>query len=539
MDDLPPTHANGDSTEPPEEALEFKPGVKITAGALLFIAWVGLCFAFYRLGKQVGYDDALATGMVSKQVNEEAIRNISYFLRLASADDQTLLDTVRNHDKSLSWVKDPQLKREGLGMLLSVLISRGYISEAAPILEEILPPDPASPAWIERMQKTARYYALADDWEQSMHWFRRAECAGQAQDNGIQWKDTLREHAFLLESGGGGSAEKRRETFQKLLDQQKNHAADDAELHAELLVLMGRVQQELGHKDEALALYREAIGSASTAGKTLRCSTLACYGAAYLELGDAENAEKYLRAALERRENGNAQMLALCMCMRDLATYSLSSNQARQALDQLKAARDVATPLIPADSLFWASLSEQHGWALFMSKQYDAAQTEFRSVLESVEGKDKQLRIRPLEGLARCCLALGRVEEAFPAAEECIALRERYYPADKEGLGRVSLLLGQACDQAGHADKAAQAYGRASELLPEGNPDRLMAIVSQAYSLTQTRQWEVAARIWEKALPLIPPDDVAFRERIATQLTNCRRKIDARHEPTQSTQQAQ
>ena len=535
MEEAPPPAQSHKSPEPPEEvALEFRPEVKIAAAVLLLLAWVCVCFVFYRLGRQRGYEMGLSSDLVARQVNEEAVRNISYFLQVASADDKTLLDTVLKHEERLVWVKDPIVRREALGMLLSVLMERGLLLEAEYVVDEMLPPKTMeAPAWIARMQRAARCFAMAGSWEKALAYYRSVEESLLAVGDHELWREAVRERAILLAVGCGGSVEARLAGLQELLSRQQEQAADAQDLHAELLTLLGRVQQEQGESAAAEKSFRAALAH-TLPSDALSASTLACYGASYLELNERDDAEKYLRAAVERREPGEAQRLFLVAALRDLATLSLNSNRVSDALSLLNSAGEVAKLCIPAESAFWPSLAEQRGWAFYMARDFDASLAEFRRALPTGQGADDRLRARPLEGIARNCLATGRVDEALPAVEECVKLRERFFPDAREGMGRVLLLLGQAYDQAGQAARAAEAYGRAAATLPEDHGGRAMALTSQAYSLMQDRQWEAAVLAWEALLPLLPADDAAFRERASAQLAECRKKSAKAAEPAPS-----
>lgn len=511
------------------EALEYKPEVKIAAGVLLLLAWVGLCFVFYRLGRQSGYEEGLGSDLVAKRVNDEAIRNVAYFLQMASADDQTLLATVLRHKESLAWVKDPEVKREALSLLISELMERGFSTQVQGVLEDALPADGAVPAaWLERMLKAARRLVQSGKWEQAGPWYKRAEQACLSQNDMPRWQNILREQAALLSIGCGGSAEQRTAALQELLNQQQEHAPDATPLHAELLVLQGRTLREQGEKAASETSFHGAL-DLPLAEEELPMATLACLGAARLELGEREAAEKSLHAALAR--NDEPSPLFRIMAMRDLATLVLSESQVRETLHLIASAKALAEDCVPQESSFWPALAEQQAWALFVAHEYNEALSIFRSVLQSVKDGDQKLRVRPLEGIARCSLALGHVEEALPAAEECAILRERLFPEAKESLGRALLLLGQACDQAAHETRAAEAYGRAAQTLPEGHEGRVHALVSQAYSLTQAQQWEAAAAAWENVLPLLPEEDAAFRERAAAQLAACRKKAETAANP--------
>lgn len=521
-----------------DEELEYKPEVKIAAAVLLLLAWAGVCFVFYRLGRQSGYEDGLNSEQVAKRIYTDAQNYITHFMQIASADDNILLDKVLHHGEKLAWVTDQEIKRDTLGMLLSVVMDRGLILQAETALDEILPlQQPSTPERIALMQKAARSLAMAGKWEKAQAYFKCAEEAYRSQGNKKAWQEALQERAAYLATGCGGDTAARRAALEEMLAEQQEHAADAAGLNAELRILLGRVLREQGEKEAAAKHFREVL-SAAIPEQDANVITTICQGAAHLELNEREAAKNQLKAVLEQREAtaGHALPLYLIMGLRDLATLTLDEPQARETLTYLDMAKTLATPYIPANSLFWPALKEQRAWALFVARDYHESLVEFHHVLQAVSNQDEKLRTRPLEGIARCCLALGRVEEALPAADECAMLRARFFPEAKESLGRVYLLLGQVCDQCGHEDRAAEAYGHAAEALPEGHGGKAMALVSQAYSLSQAQQWEAAAKAWEEALPLLPQDDAAFRERAETLLADCRKKAAEAQKQTRKRQ---
>ena len=519
-----PSHTPG---EPPQEvALEFRPGVKIAAAVLLVMAWACVCFVLYRLGRQVGYAEGVSSDMVARQVNDEAVRNIAYFLRIASADDATLLDTVLHHEERLDWVKDPVVRREALGMLLAVLTERGLLLKAEAVVDEVMPPKTTdTPAWIVRMQKVARCLALAGRWEKAQAYYESVVHSWFSAGDEAALAEGLREYALMCCLGCGSSAEDRLDALRKIGAMQDKMLPARADLRVELVTMCGRVLQEQGKHADAEKAFRQALESAAQLGDSpAATSTLACLGTAYLELHQRDNAEKYMKAALERGENSTPQRLAQIMALQDLTTLALNDNRTREALDLINRAREMAALCLPQECSFWSMLAEQRGWAFFMSREHEASLAEFYGALQAA-GDDAARRMNPQEGIARNCLALGRVQDAQPAVEECIRLHEQFFPESTESLGRVLLLLGQTYDQAGLDTRAAEAYGRAAASLPEESPARVMAMVSQASSLMQAHAWEQAAPVWETVIPLLPADDAAFRDRAVAQLAECRKKL--------------
>lgn len=511
---------------PESDDLEFKPAVKIAAAALLLLSWVCVCIVFYRLGYHSGYGEAVESGQVSRKVQDDALHNISYFLQVASADDRTLLDVVQNHEERLAWVKDASVKNEALCLLVHALLSRGVNEQVEAVLDQVMPPAaPESPAWAARMQQAARALAKNGNWEKARSYFMSAEAAYRKWGEPAKWAEAVRERAALLALDCG--SESPAAELQALLEQQQEFAPDHSALHAELALLLARALREQGD-DDALAKLAPELPKSLQQPDAQEPTLLVCYYAFHCE-DDPAAAAQGLRLAVQRMSEELApavsQPLYMALGMRRLAMLALDrEGGARDALAYLELAQKQVAEMLPQSSLFWLSLGEQQGWALFVLQDYIGSLDAFRSALKLTAGRDEKLRCRSLEGIARACLAIGQAEGALLAIEECVALREKFYPDAAEGLGRVYMLLGQANDQAGQGARAAEAYGRAAAVLPESHGGRAQALASQAQALVEGQQWASAVEVLEKLLPLVPESDADFREKVAEQLALCRRK---------------
>lgn len=515
---------------PAGEELEYKPAVKMAVGVLLLLVWGFVCFVFYHLGYGRGYDAGVGSGQVTKRAHDDALKTISYFLKLVSADDKTLLDTVKQHKESLAWVQDPAVREEALCMMLNTLLSRlGCTEQAAALYDEIVPPaEPKSPDWAAFMQKLARAYVADGKWDKAQAYYKCAEKSYADRKEVALWQDAARERAMLLTMGCGGETQGRIAELTQLLEQQKTAAPSVADVHFELLVMLGQVYREQGDHEASDKLMREALETPLDEER-LGTTTLVCCGSAYLNLKDREKANSYFSRALDKQTHeeapAHARPLYLAMALRELAMNALDEGRARDALDLLARAKYQASMLLPADNLFWLAVAEQQGWAFYTVQEFQNSLDVFRSGLKYTEGRDEKLRIRSLEGIARSCLALGRAEDAMPAVEECVTLREKHFPDQKESLGRVYMLLGQACDQSGQSARAAEAYAKAAAAMPEGHAGRLAALEAQAYSLAGAQQWEAAIGVLDTIIPLLPENDSDFREKVTAYRDMCRRKI--------------
>ena len=516
---------------PAGDQLEFKPAVKLSVGVLLLLIWGFVCFIFYHLGHKNGYIAGVDSGQVTKKAQDDALRIISYFLQLASADDQTLLNAVEQHEEQLAWVKNPAVRDEALCMLINTLLMRpGCAEHIEAVCDKILPADsaPRSADWASLMQKLARTYVAAGKWDKAQVYYRNAEKAYAGWKDEARWQDAVRERAILLTMGCGGDAQLRAAELQGLLDAQGVFAPGNADVHRELLVMLGQVFREMGDDAASDKLMHEAL-DVPFDEENLGTTTLVCCGSGYLNLKDRAKANAYFSRALDKQSSeaqpAHARPLYLAMALRELAMTAQDEGRARDALELLARAKYQAVSYLPSDNLFWLAVAEQQGWAFYVVQDFAASLEAFRSGLKYTEGRDEKLRIRSLEGITRACLALGQVEDAMPAVEECVALREKHFPEQKESLGRVYMLLGQACDQCGQSVRAAEAYGKAAAILPEGHGARLPALEAQAYSLAGAQQWEAAVAVLDQVLPLLSENDSDFRDKLSDFRDMCRRKI--------------
>lgn len=516
MEPAPSPSPTDQHTAAPEEPREFRPAVKIAALVLV----VGACLytgyrVCYKLGREVGFREGLESELVAERVNADAVRNVAYVLQAASADDATLLDHVRRRVERFAWIKDAAVKREVLEMLLTELMRRDMLVQAEDLLDEVLPPtQPDSPVREQRMLAAARGLAAHGKWDKAGAYLQCVEDALVARS--VSTEALLRERVDLL-----GVAGVPREV---LLQELESLAARVAKVYpmlsAELYVYLGKMYREQGTADRADAHFRSALAVMEN-HEQLGVAALpsVCYGVALYETGEQDKAEEWLKRGVELDEHVSPDLRAIAL--RHLATLCIESNQPMTALAYLHRAEGEATGRIAKGSLFWLCLMEQRAWALYTLQDYESALADFRAALAAADGRDDVLRAQPLEGVARCSVALGRVDDALQAARDCLTLRESLLQGDKVALGRVYNLLGQIYDQAGQVLPAADAYGRAAAVLPENHPARVQVLIGRAYALSQAQQWQAAMQAWEEAIPLIPQEDNAMRQMAQARLEQC------------------
>lgn len=124
--------------QPQDKDLEFKPMVKYIALGLLGATLLGVEYATYRFGVEQGRIEAIASGHVAEAINTAAVENLAHFMQIATADDATLTEAVRNRAVVLNWIKDKTVLREAEWALSQALIDRSKGHEGTELLAELI-----------------------------------------------------------------------------------------------------------------------------------------------------------------------------------------------------------------------------------------------------------------------------------------------------------------------------------------------------------------------------------------------------------------
>lgn len=507
----------------PEEELEFKPIVKYVGIALAAMALFGLEYATYHFGRQRGHAEAVASGQVAASVNETAVGNLTHFMQIATADDETLLAAVGDSRKSLGWIKDDGVRLEAEWTLVQALLDRSMLHKGTRLLAGLIQQAPATAIWARRVLLVARGLAGEGYRDAALAYYR---CAAERHEELQRQDGQLEALAEMVELLASSPAEA--ESILPALDALQQKAADlgerGKELRANVLAYMGRLCRVHGRHAEALKYFEQALSGVDSRKTPQLASAAVCFGSALMEKGDTARAKELLRDGVGRLGENPADTPYLVTALRDLARLEQEDGNADNALALLYRAEGAATGRVAESSPFWICLYDQRGWVNYTRGAYELALADFvRAIRQPNVPED--MRAQPLEGAGRCCITLGKGQEAVQYLQECRAMREKLFSSDTLSAGRVNLLLGQAYDLNGKAAQAADAYSRAIGLLPEskGNPDRLYALLGQAYALTQLQQWEAAVAAWSALAPLVE-DDAARKHEVATQLQLCKRR---------------
>ncbi len=514
------THSATNMTNPEDEQFEIRPWVKYAAIGFGMAILAAVEFATYRVGYERGYTDATASGEVKASVNAAAVKNLQHFLQVASMDDARLNEMVSNHKTALEWIQEPKVRDEAEWLLGSTLVERGRVDQALPMLEPLFGRVGMTEVWARRQELVARGAATAGLRDAALAYYRGA--AERYRVLGMEpARVALYSEMVQLLASSSSAGESEVELLNQLQQEMTSLGAAGQELRSHVLAYLGNVYRAKGQHDTALQYFEKALAGVDTGKSPSVASAAVCYGAALLEKGEVEAAEKLLREGVSRLGDTPNDTAFLVVALRDLARLEQERGRPDKAMALLYRAEGAADGRISPESTFWLCLYDQRGWVHFSRGDYEAAMADFEQA--AAQQVKAELLIQPLEGAGRCSIALGRAEAAQRYLRRCVDLRLSTLPADTESLGRVNLLLGQACDMAGDVESAAKAYAAAIEQLPEAteeNPDRMYAMMGCAYAQSQLKNWDVAIELWSQIIESAHVDN-ARKNEAKNQLTFC------------------
>lgn len=502
-----------------DEQFEIRPWVKYAAIGFGLAVLVAVEFATYRVGYGRGYGDATASGEVRERVNAVAVENLHHFMQVASMSDVQLKEMVANYQQKLSWIREPGVRDEAEWMLGSTLAERGQVQEALPMLRRLFERVDMAEVWARRSAQVARAAAAAGLRDDALAYYRgaaeRFKVAGA-----VGPRVSLYAEMVELLAADAGTAEI--ELLNKLLSEIETLGAPGYEIRTHLLAYLGNVYRANGQDELALQYFEKALAGIDISKSPAVASAAVCYGTALLEKGDAQTAERLLRDGVSRLGDSPSDAAFLVVALRDLARLEQERGKQDKALSLLYRAEGTADGRISPQSSFWLCLFDQRGWVHFSRGDYEAALADFKQAIQ--QKGNEELLIQPLEGAGRCCIALGKAEDALQYLRRCIQLTQTHTSQEADSLGRINLALGQACDMAGDTSAAAAAYATAIDKLPDStqkNADKMYAMMGLAYARTQLKQWDEAAAVWTQIIELAQNDKSRLHEAKA-QLTRCR-----------------
>ncbi len=509
-----------DTYLPEDEQFEIRPWVKYAAIGLGLSVLVAVEFATYQVGYGRGYGDATASGEVKEKVNAIAVENLHHFMQVESMSDAHLDEMVVNYERELSWIREPAVRDEAEWLLVSTMAERGRVEAALPLAQQLFKRVGMTEVWARREAMVARHAAALGLRDEALAYYRgaaeRFKTAGAVASRVTMYAEMVE----LLASVAG---EKEAALLNQLQQEMEDLGEPGKEIRSHVLAYLGNICRAKGQNEQALQYFEKALQGVDISQSPAAASAAVCYGAALLEKGEADLAERLLRDGVSRLGDSPNDAAFLVVALRDLARLEQNRGKQDKAMALLYRAEGAAEGRINPKSPFWLCLFDQRGWVHFSRGDYETALADFTQAV--AQKSREELLIQPLEGAGRCCIALGKADLALAHLRRCVKLRQSKMPQDTAALGRVNLLLGQACDMAGDAAAAAAAYAQAVEQLPAPTPendDKMYAMMGRAYALTQLKQWTDAAAVWSQIIELSANDKTRLHE-AKDQLARCQR----------------
>lgn len=497
------------------QELEFRPWVKWAAVGLAGAASLGLLvFTYfhsfdkgYTLGLQdgtvQGFNRAVTDNLVEANLSRAAEQNVLGFLRLYSTSDEYLQQAAADTDKSFGWIKDATVRMEAEWYLADALLQRQLTTPAAGVLTSLLEKVPHTQEWVYRSLRAADMLAGQGDASGAEQLYRLV--MARAAEAGVP---ALRHDSVSrlvdVDLSRPLSPDAALELWKERHEELSAMGAEMKPLCSLLLVQMAEIYRCREQQAEAEKLYREALAGVDPAQVTDTVYA-ASYGTAQLALGDPAAAETMLRKAVSDIGTRPMNVASRIQALRQLAIIEQARGEHAVALMLLQRAQGVAEGRVHSANTFWPSLFDQRGWLQYLEVNYQAALLDFTSALATTQ--EPLLLVQPLEGAGRCLMELAQIDEAQKHLEQALQLRQQHIAADKSSIGRLYLLLGQIYDQQGKDKEAEAAYGTAVTHMTGDSPvdvdNRRLALLGQAYALTELRRWQEAYEVWSKLKPLL------------------------------------
>ena len=420
---------------------------------------------------------------------------------------------------------DEEGHRELMWRLVAECIRRGRFGDIKETAFQILPAGPAgNEIDATRLLTVARALLRDGDWNNARSYYHAVHRSRTSPEFA---QKVLREHALLLAIGCGDYAEDIRSVDEAA--QKFESMAAEMELLHELLRLDPDLAPTSPSDDQQRLTNRRRLREFMDRYPVDRVSSyspaLNIYlGCAHRLFGEDEVALDFVKAGIQAL-SGDETTGACCfraLALETLAQSALRYRRTHGALVLLERADAELRDVLPERCLLHALITNCRAWALYQIQLYEHSLALFQKQLEQNPQNRPLLRMSPLEGIARSCLALGKPEEAVDEVEECIQMRLRHTPDRKGILGGLYLLQAQCYEREESLTKSADLYAKAAETLPTDHPLRHDALAGQATALMQAQEWEAACGVWERLLPLVPEIDRMQRVEIEDQIKYCR-----------------
>lgn len=493
---LPPVDAS------PEEAeLEFRPWVKWAAAGILAGLCVGLGWATFSLGYHQGYTESAASGRVQASLNELAAQNLRYFLQLSAADDATLVAHA-TRPEHLAWIEHPEILREARWLLAEQMLERKLYEPAIALLDDLYKGKQEPCPWAERAETAAYFLALGAHTLQAKAYYRQAVRL-HAQAGNMPGRVRAFRELAIVEINTAGNPGEYMASLEALLKECADMGEAARSLQHVLLVHKGICHREQGENDKAAECFAAVLEGAEPSPAT--AWEAAYLGAAMVEQGQYQQAESLLWTAVTVPTNA-AEGVAQVLALRYLSVIREEQGNIPAALGLLNRAEGVASTYLYRRNPFLASLAIQRGWLSLVMEDFETASAAFEQALAHAQSPTQQ--VQALEGVARCRMVLGKVEEAPEYLKRCLDLRKSHFTALQADMGRCLLLMAQVAEQLGKPQEAASAYAEAipllrTELSAENKDNLIAALTAQGILQFHLSHWEASLSAWKELLPLV------------------------------------
>lgn len=500
-----------------ESDLEYRPFVKYVGLGLMLCAMAGSCYAAYRLGRTMGFQDGVSSEQVAESINAAAVQNLQYVMQLASAEDSTLAALAAHPESTLAWIRDGSVRAEVQWHLADIMLKRGMIRQVHPLLDIIRQKAPADPVWASRVLTAADALAEAGNGD-AKKYYRFAADRYKGLQMRAEYITALSAMSAYLMNESDDAA------LQALLQETESIKPEAVSLRSAVMLHRALDMQLRGNAAAAAGIFDTILAEVQKAQPNLAPAAIVCAGVTMVEQGaDSALAVNLLQKGEAALGSTYADMQLRLLALRYLAKVEESRENYQLALGLLSRAEGAASGRVPKDNAFWPCLHVQRGWLHFVCRDAEHAANDFALALKRTN--DVALKVQALEGASRCNIMLGKVDEAAKQAEECLQLRRTHYPELKSDIGRILLIQAKICDQKNDKNTALDLYAQAADLLTgeaeDERDNRLDALYGRAYILSKQGHWEQAAPVWEAILPLVQ-DQRDLLEEARSYLRHCR-----------------
>lgn len=515
--------------ETDEAVFEYRPYVKYVGLGLAALFILGSGYTVYQLGYNQGYDAAVVSEQVAASLNEAAVQNLTHFMQTTVADDAHLREIAAAPEKHLAWIRDAAVRRESMWVIAHTLMLRAMEPEATSVLDKLYAEAPRNRQWARRASEVGAWLHLQGNRQASIAWYRRAADYFKADACAAEYVESLG-YLLSLHMADNPSAGMASSVLGSMQGELQALGAEAHPLMAFVYIHEGMYLRSLGKFQEAdkcfAAVLKLLPGSAEEVAKQSPMLAV-CSGVAYLSKGDANAAEPLLICGEQALGQQLPDVLCRLLALRHLAEIATQRDNLALALSLLNRAEGMAQGRIAAENSFWHCLFDQRGWLGFLSREYASAHEDFERALKA--NPTLAARVQSLEGAGRCCMQLKREADALNYFQECETLRRKDFAGEVLDLGRIVLLQAQTMDQQGRYSDAAEAYGKAAELL-KGQDDafrfnRVIALMGRGYALGQLAQWQPALDTWQEVLPLVE-DEPERRNEVQNAIKTCRWRLN-------------